>query len=209
MSSEQNQSLSLHWLLALAFVHIPCHSLDGEAGRKGGGRGESSAHAHCCVWYLARTWLVKGILSGQWALFFVLPFFFFFNEWSIFYLFFTFFSLKNWSIIHNVVTTLFLQFSSVQSTQLCPTLCNPMDCSRPGFPVHHQFLELAQTQVRVSDVIQSSHPLSSPSPPAFNFISYMHFIFKLFLLSERFFKFYTLQFSKASYMVSYNPIVTF
>ena len=80
----------------------------------------------------------------------------------------------------------------------------------PDFPNHHQFLELAQTQVRVGDAIQPSHPLSSPSPPAFNFIPYMHFIFKLFLLSERFFEFYsTLQFSKASYMVSYNPIVTF
>ena len=44
-----------------------------------------------------------------------------------------------------------------------------MDCSTPGFPVHHQFLELAQTHVhRVSDSIQPSHPLSSPSPPAFN-----------------------------------------
>ena len=52
--------------------------------------------------------------------------------------------------------------------QLCPTLCDPMDCSTPGFPVHHQ-LELTQTQVhRVSDAIQPSHPLSSPSPPTFN-----------------------------------------
>ena len=57
-------------------------------------------------------------------------------------------------------------FSSVQS---CPALCNPMDCSMPGFPVHHQLLELAQTHVHeVSDAIQPSHPLSSPSPPAFN-----------------------------------------
>ena len=47
------------------------------------------------------------------------------------------------------------------------TLCNPMDCSMPGFPVHHQLLVLAQTQVhRVSDAIQSFRPLSSPSPPA-------------------------------------------
>ena len=47
-------------------------------------------------------------------------------------------------------------------------LCDPMDCSTPGFPVHHQLLELAQTHVhRVSDAIQPSHPLSSPSPPAF------------------------------------------
>ena len=49
------------------------------------------------------------------------------------------------------------------------TLCHPMDCSTPGFPVHHQLLELTQTQVhRVSDAIQPSHPLSSPSPPARN-----------------------------------------
>ena len=53
-------------------------------------------------------------------------------------------------------------FSSV--SQSCQTLCNPMDCSTPGFPVHHQFPELAQTQVhRVSDAIQPSYPLSSPS----------------------------------------------
>ena len=44
-----------------------------------------------------------------------------------------------------------------------------MDCSTPGFPIHHQLLEFTQTHVhRVSDAIQSSHPLSSPSPPAFN-----------------------------------------
>ena len=58
------------------------------------------------------------------------------------------------------------QFSSV--TQLCPTLCNPMDCSMPGLPVHHQLLEFAQTHVHwVSDAIQPSHPLPSPSSPAF------------------------------------------
>ena len=51
-------------------------------------------------------------------------------------------------------------------TQSCPTLCNPMDCSTPGFPVHHQLPELAQTHVhRVSDAIQPSHPLLFPSPP--------------------------------------------
>ena len=53
-------------------------------------------------------------------------------------------------------------------TQLCPTLCDPRDCSRPGFPLLH-LLELAQIHVhRVGDIIQPSHPLSSPSPPAFN-----------------------------------------
>ena len=59
------------------------------------------------------------------------------------------------------------QFSSV--AQLCPTVCNPMDCNTPGLPVHRQYLELAQTHVhRVSDTIQPSHPLSSPSPLALN-----------------------------------------
>ena len=54
-------------------------------------------------------------------------------------------------------------------TQSFSTLCNPMDCSTPGFPVHHQLPELAQTHVyQVGDAIQPSHPLSSPSPPAFN-----------------------------------------
>ena len=59
------------------------------------------------------------------------------------------------------------QFSSV--TQSCPALCDHMDCSTPGFPVHHQPPELAQTHVhRVGDAIQPSHPLLSPSSPAFN-----------------------------------------
>ena len=53
--------------------------------------------------------------------------------------------------------------------QSCPTLCDPMDCSTPGLPVHHQLPELAQTHVHwVSDAIQPSHPLLSPSPPDFN-----------------------------------------
>ena len=53
--------------------------------------------------------------------------------------------------------------------QSCPTLCNPIDCSMPGFPVYHQLPEFAQTHVhQVGDAIQPSHPLSSPSPPAFN-----------------------------------------
>ena len=59
------------------------------------------------------------------------------------------------------------QLSSV--TQLCLTLCDLMDYSTPGLPVHHHLLEFAQTHVhRVSDAIQPSHPLSSPSPPAFS-----------------------------------------
>ena len=59
------------------------------------------------------------------------------------------------------------QFSAV--AQSCPTLCDPMNCSTPGLPVHHQLLESTQTHVHwVSDAIQPSHPLSSPSPPALN-----------------------------------------
>ena len=59
------------------------------------------------------------------------------------------------------------QFSSV--TQSCLTLCDPMNCSTPGLPVHHQLPDFTQTHVhRVSDAIQPSHPLSSPSPPAPN-----------------------------------------
>ena len=54
-------------------------------------------------------------------------------------------------------------------TQLCPTLCDPMDCSTQGFPVHQQLPEVTQNHVhRVSDAIQPSHPLLSPSPPTFN-----------------------------------------
>ena len=60
-----------------------------------------------------------------------------------------------------------VQFSSV--AQLCPTLCDPMNHSTPGLPVHHQLPEFMQTHVhRVSDAIRPSHPLSSPSPPAAN-----------------------------------------
>ena len=60
-----------------------------------------------------------------------------------------------------------LQFSSV--AQSCLTLCDPMNRSTPGLPVHHQLPEFTQTHVhRVSDAIQPSHPLSSPSPPAPN-----------------------------------------
>ena len=60
-------------------------------------------------------------------------------------------------------------FTTQFSAQSCSILCDPMDCSMPGFPVHHQLLELAQTHVHwVGDAIQPSHPLSSPYPPAFN-----------------------------------------
>ena len=71
-----------------------------------------------------------------------------------------------WSqFLHSILQFNSVQFSSV--AQSCPTLCDPMNCSTPGLPVHHQLPEFTQTHVhRVSDAIQPSHPLSSPSPPA-------------------------------------------
>ena len=66
----------------------------------------------------------------------------------------------------------------VQSLTSCLTLCNPMDCSTPGFPVPHHLPELAQTHVHwVGDAIQPSHPLLSPSPPAFS-LSQHHGLFQ-------------------------------
>ena len=73
----------------------------------------------------------------------------------------------------------YLLNSSVQLSlvaQLCLTLCDPMDRSTLGLPVHHQLLELAQTHVcRVSDAIQPSHPLLSTFPPAFNLSQHQGF----------------------------------
>ena len=62
-----------------------------------------------------------------------------------------------------------LNYLLVSSVQSYPTLCDLMDCSTPGLPVHHQLPELVQTHVhQVSDAIQPSHPLSSPSPTPFS-----------------------------------------
>ena len=78
-----------------------------------------------------------------------------------------------------LLCTFCIQFSSV--TKLCPTLWDPMNCSTLGFPVYHQLPELAQTHVhRVSDAIQPSHLLSSPSPPAFNLSQHQSFLVSQF-----------------------------
>ena len=72
-----------------------------------------------------------------------------------------------WTLLKTLEYMYKTVFSSV--AQLCSTICDPMDCSTPGFPVHHQLLELAQTHVHwVSDAIQPSYPPSSPSPAALN-----------------------------------------
>ena len=82
---------------------------------------------------------------------------------------------KVMSLLFNMLSRLVITFlprSSVQFSsvaQSCLTLCDPMNRSTPGLPVHHHLTEFTQTHVhRVSDAIQPSHPLSSPSPPAPN-----------------------------------------
>ena len=90
--------------------------------------------------------------------------------------------LSLWSNSHPYTTTgKTVQFSSV--AQSCLTLCDPVDCSTPGVPVHHQLPELAQTHVhQLSDAIQPSHPLLSPSRPAFNLSQHQVFSNELILL---------------------------
>ena len=85
---------------------------------------------------------------------------------SIAYLFFMIFKYQT-DILKNSFSFSSVQFNSV--AQSCPTLCDPMNRSTPGLPVHHQLPEFTQTHVHwVSDAIQPSHPLSSPSPLTFN-----------------------------------------
>ena len=74
---------------------------------------------------------------------------------------------NNFKTIHK--RAYILEMRTVVHIQGCVQLCDPMDCSMPGLPVHHQLSKFIQTNVHwVSDAIQSSHSLSSPSPAAFN-----------------------------------------
>ena len=86
-------------------------------------------------------------------------------------------TIKGFCIVNVAEIDVFLEFScllynTIQFTsvaQSCRTLCNPMNCSIAGLPVHHQLPEFTQTHAhQVGDAIQPSHPLSSPSPPAPN-----------------------------------------
>ena len=96
-------------------------------------------------------WQYPIVLKNYW-------FYLFFQETRVFYV--------NIYFIHSMSYNS-VQFSSV--AQSCLTLCEPMSCSTPGLPVNHQLPEFIQTLVHwVSDAIQPSHPLSSPSPPAPN-----------------------------------------
>ena len=97
-----------------------------------------------------------------------------------------------------------VQFSSV--TQLCLILCDPTDCSTPGFPVHHQTLELTQAHVhRVGDAMQLSHPLSSPSPPTFN-LSQHQGLFKWVSSSHRWPKYWSFSISPSN---EYSGLISF
>ena len=88
-------------------------------------------------------------------------------HWNIHHIFFIHSSVNRHRLFSCLGYCKSVQFSSV--TQSCPTLCDLINCSMPGLPVHHQLMESTQTHVHwVSDAIQTSHPLSSPSPPAFN-----------------------------------------
>ena len=100
-----------------------------------------------------------------------------FCHWLVLWLWAAFLSLIPWSAKQAlwvqypfksyILTFIFVQFCSV--AQSCLTLCDPMNRSTPGLPVHHQLPEFTQTHVyRVGDAIQPSHPLSSPFPPAPN-----------------------------------------
>ena len=79
-------------------------------------------------------------------------------------------AVHKWDLLKEIVIIFITSATvSVQFNQSCLTFCDPMDCSTPGLPVHHQLSEFTQTNVHwVGDAIPPSHPLSSPSPPAFN-----------------------------------------
>ena len=99
-----------------------------------------------------------------------------------------------------------VQFSSVARS--CPTLCIPMDCSRPGFLVHHQFPELVQTHVHwIGDTIQPSNPLSSPFPSAFK-LSQHQGLFNESVLCIRWPKYWSFSFS-ISPSNEYSGLISF
>ena len=106
----------------------------------------------------------------------------------------------------NASLTSVQSFSSV--AQLCPTLCNPTDCSTPGLPVHRQLLEFIQTHIhRIGNNIQPSHPLSSPSPPALN-LSQHQGLSNESALCIRWPKYWSFSFNISSYN-EYSGLISF
>jgi len=93
-------------------------------------------------------------------------------------------------------------------TQSCLTLCNPICCSTPGFPTHHQLQEFAQTHVHeVVDAIQPSHPLLSPLPPAFNLLQHQG-LFQQSVLHIRRPKYWSFSF-RISPSKAYSGLISF
>ena len=116
---------------------------------------------------------------------------------------------RGWS---KIGLTLEVQFSSVQLLSHV-RLCNCMDCSKPGFPVHHQLPEFTQTHVHwVDDAIQPSHPLASPSPTAFNLFQHQG-LFKWVSFSHHEAKVFEFQFLSFSFNISpskeYSELISF
>ena len=102
-------------------------------------------------------------------------------------------SCKSMGMTRQSTEDCLVQFSSI--SQPCLTLCNPMDCSTPGLSVHHQLPEFTQTHVDwVSDAIQPSHSVSSPSPPALN-LSQHQGLFNWSAVCIRWPKYWSLSFS--------------
>ena len=80
---------------------------------------------------------------------------------------------RDWALVSCIACRCFTLWPTSSVAQSCPTLCDPTDYSTPGFPVHRQLPELTQTHVHhIGDAIQPSHPLLSPSPPAFNLLQH-------------------------------------
>ena len=126
----------------------------------------SFSNSFDCCWNIY-SWHFT-VFKSKWS-----KFIYFFRNYYIFIIICLFLSLENYPTFlfssflpRDLISLLFCsQFSPV--SQSCPTLCDPMNRSTPGLPVHHQLPEFTQTPVhQVSDAIQPSHPLSSPSPPA-------------------------------------------
>ena len=102
-----------------------------------------------------------------------------------------------------------MSFCCCSVTQSCPTPCDPMDCNTPGLSVHHQLLMFTQTHVHwVGDVNQSSHPLSSPSPPAFNLSQHHPCLFQWVSSSHQGAKYWSFSFSMSP-SSEYSGLISF
>ena len=108
---------------------------------------------------------------------------------------------------HKISSSINRKFFSLVQLLSCVQICDPMDCNIPGFPVHHQLPEFAQIHAhQVSDAIQPSHPLSSPSPPASTFPSIRGFSNESLL--RRWPKYWSFSFS-TSLSYEYSGLISF